>query len=227
MFDDGKSISQKAALHAFVLDSAFPCVGARSAAAKDQIEVMEAGSIACPRHDKAIVQALQRFAAQTPRDKMFVSFAIIFDDLSTPDEVWFEEKLWQRLQAFHDLDAVEHDWDSSVSSDPEDAAFSLSLGGKAFYVVGLHPAASRPGRRFSRPALVFNLHNQFENLRASGTYEKFRQTILARDLRSNGSVNPMLTQHGESSEAIQYSGRQVSGEWKCPFHTQHASKGSI
>ena len=32
-----------------------------------------------------------------------------------------------------------------------------------------------------------------------------------------GSLNPMLAQHGEASEARQYSGRQVDDGWKCPF----------
>lgn len=55
--------------------------------------------------------------------------------------------------------------DRRVSSDPDDPHFSLSFGGEAFFVVGLHPNASRPARRFSRPAMIFNLHDQFEELR--------------------------------------------------------------
>ena len=59
-------------------------------------------------------------------------------------------------------------------------------------MVGLHPGASRPARRFDRPALVFNLHDQFEQLRANGMYDKMRSTILARDVKLAGDVNPML-----------------------------------
>ena len=32
-----------------------------------------------------------------------------------------------------------------------------------------------------------------------------------------GSINPMLARHGDASEARQYSGRAVGGDWVCPF----------
>ena len=69
-------------------------------------------------------------------------------------------------------------------------------------------------------ALVFNLHSQFETLREDGRYEKLRAAITERDIAFSGSRNPMLKQHGESSEARQYSGREVGAEWRCPFSAQ-------
>jgi uncharacterized protein len=81
----------------------------------------------------------------------------------------------------------------------------------------LHPNASRPARRFSRPALVFNLHDQFERLREEGRYDRMRERIVERDLALAGSINPMLARHGEVSEARQYSGRKVEAGWRCPF----------
>ncbi|HEX8417054.1 MAG TPA: YqcI/YcgG family protein, partial [Methylobacterium sp.] len=75
----------------------------------------------------------------------------------------------------------------------------------------------RPARRFSSPALVFNLHAQFEQLREAGRYEKLRASILQRDEALAGSHNPMLARHGEVSEARQYSGRVVDPTWRCPF----------
>ena len=77
--------------------------------------------------------------------------------------------------------------------------------------------ASRPARRAPYPTLVFNLHDQFEQLRAAGRYERMREAILARDEKLAGSINPMLARHGEASEARQYSGRAVGEEWRCPF----------
>jgi FPC/CPF motif-containing protein YcgG len=88
---------------------------------------------------------------------------------------------------------------------------------EGFFVVGLHPRASRLARRFETPAMVFNLHGQFETLRADGRYERLRDAILERDLAASGSINPMLAQHGTSSSARQYSGRVVGGDWRCPF----------
>lgn len=91
---------------------------------------------------------------------------VLFEDDPSFSETGFEACLWERLQSLSDKD----DWlgqqlDPRVSADPENPHFSLSFGGQAFFVVGLHPAASRPARRFERPALVFNLHDQFEQLR--------------------------------------------------------------
>jgi FPC/CPF motif-containing protein YcgG len=108
--------------------------------------------------------------------------------------------------------------DPRVSSDPGDPHFSLSFGGEGFFVVGLHPNASRPARAFERPALVFNLHDQFEQLREQGRYEKLRTSIIDRDLHLAGDENPMLARYGSDSEARQYSGREVGADWACPFH---------
>ena len=65
--------------------------------------------------------------------------------------------------------------------------------------------------------MVFNLHDQFERLRAAGRYDKLRGAILSRDVALAGSVNPMLASHGTMSAARQYSGRAVEDGWRCPF----------
>ena len=65
--------------------------------------------------------------------------------------------------------------------------------------------------------MIFNLHDQFEQLRAAGTYEGMREKIMLRDETVAGSRNPMLARHGEASEARQYSGRVVGSDWTCPF----------
>ncbi|HSN10910.1 MAG TPA: guanitoxin biosynthesis heme-dependent pre-guanitoxin N-hydroxylase GntA, partial [Propionibacteriaceae bacterium] len=88
--------------------------------------------------------------------------------------------------------------------------------GVAFFVVGMHPRASRIARRTPWPVLVFNLHRQFEALRASERYERMRDTIRRRDVRLQGSVNPMVADHGSVSEARQYSGRAVRTGWEPP-----------
>ena len=71
-------------------------------------------------------------------------------------------------------------------------------------VLRRRPAPRRPAVRrgaSQRPALVFNLHDQFEQLRAQGRYERMREAILERDVALAGSLNPMLARHGEASEA--------------------------
>jgi FPC/CPF motif-containing protein YcgG len=195
----------------------FPCVGAKSAAAQEGIEFFEAGDLREDCNDPVLLARLQVFAAAAPRDALFVSFVAIYPDTPKLAEAEFEATLWRRLQSLHELDAHAFAWDPSVSADPASPDFSMSLGGRAFYVIGLHPGASRRARRFPFAAMVFNLHSQFETLRGDGRYEKMRAAIIERDVAYGGSRNPMLKVHGEASEARQYSGRVVGAEWRCPF----------
>ncbi|MEO5559138.1 MAG: guanitoxin biosynthesis heme-dependent pre-guanitoxin N-hydroxylase GntA [Dokdonella sp.] len=204
-------------------ESSFPCVGAKSAAAHDALQFIVAADLRSAADDSRIVRQLQDFAAQTARDAMFVSMAVLFEKTPRLDEKQFENKLWERLAAFHAIDMRHHEWDRAVSSDPNSADFSMSIGGRAFYVVGLHPGASRRARRFGCAALVFNLHSQFEALREDGRYEKLREAIGLRDVAYSGSRNPMLAAHGVTSEARQYSGRTVDAGWQCPFSLQRGA----
>lgn len=204
---------------AFVRDPEFPCVGAKSALGRDQMRFVIGRDIRSAWDDLRILPSLHALAASYRADPvLFQSLIVLFEEEVELDELGFETNLWARLQSLTDKD----DWlgqqpDPRVSHSPDDPHFSLSFGGEAFFVVGLHPGASRPARRFERPALVFNLHDQFERLRAEGTYEKLRGTIIERDVALAGQANPMLARHGSSSEARQYSGRLVDDEWVCPF----------
>ena len=126
--------------------------------------------------------------------------------------------MWDRIQSLSDKDDwLQQPYDDAVSANTDDPHFGLSFGGQAYFVVGMHPNASRPARRFERPVMVFNLHDQFVQLRASQRYERMRKTILDRDKALAGNINPMLQRHGEASEAAQYSGRQVGNDWQCPL----------
>jgi FPC/CPF motif-containing protein YcgG len=148
---------------------------------------------------------------------VFHSLLIHFPGSPSMGEQQFEDSLFARLQGIHDVDCASFAWDPSVSSDPTSDNFSMSVGGQSFYVIGLHPGASRYARRLAHPAMVFNLHAQFEYLREQGRYDRLREAIIERDVAMNGSPNPMLAVHGQSSEALQYSGREIDGPWECPF----------
>lgn len=216
----------QAMLFAHVDDRAFPCVGAKSAMAKGTLDVLACSRIDSAWDDVRIHDALMRLAESYRRDRtMYRSFAVIFDGPGDLSEAEFEQALWKRVQSLSDKDVWRgQDYDTRVSADPDNPHFSLSFGGEAFFIVGLHPRASRPARRFDRPTLVFNLHDQFERLRAEGKYETMREKILVRDEALAGSRNPMLAQHGTASEARQYSGRQVDDRWACPFHYSGEAK---
>jgi FPC/CPF motif-containing protein YcgG len=51
---------------------------------------------------------------------------------------------------------------------------------------------------------AFNFHNQFEQLRASGKYDRMQRVIRRRDVALQGDANPVLSRFGEASEARQY-----------------------
>lgn len=169
---------------------------------------------------KAIFNDLENYLAEYDfSSNDFKTFIAVFPDSPEYTEIDFERKLWQQLQYLHHVD--NRDWDPEVSQDPENQNFSFSIAGKAFYVVGLHPNASRTARKSPYPALTFNLHWQFEKLRKMGNYENVRDRIRDRDRNLQGDINPMLEDFGENSEARQYSGRKVREDWKCPFHRKN------
>jgi uncharacterized protein len=202
-----------------ILNAKFPCLGAKSALTRKRMQITIARDITSSWNDLTIFPKLIQFAKRYKHDpKPFQSFVVIFEGPRALSEVAFERALWARIQSLTDKDAWAGNCrDPRVSSDPKDAQFSLSFGGEAFFAVGLHPRSSRPARRFVTPAIVFNLHAQFEQLRELGQYEKLRAAILARDLLFSGSANPMLARHGQTSEARQYSGRRVTDDWLCPY----------
>jgi len=204
----------------------FPCVGAKSALARGSLKVLACHSLESSWDDLKIHQALLQWAEDYRRDPSGLrSLAVTFEGPLDLDEARFEALMWQRIQSFADKDSwLGQNYDERVSPDPQDSHFSLSFGEEAFFVVGLHPHASRPARRFPRPTLVFNLHDQFERLREEGRYDRMRSKILERDIALAGDVNPMLGKHGEVSAAAQYSGRVVDEDWRCPFRDQRADQ---
>lgn len=211
----------------FVADEAFPCVGAKAALNRDGMRFVVARDFRSAWDDLRILPALLDLAKSYRADpQLFQSLVVIFDQGAPANESEFEHQLWARLQSLTDKDQwLGQPADPRVAHDPDDPHFAMSFGGEAFFVVGLHPAASRPARRFGRPAMVFNLHDQFEQLRAQGRYDKLRSAIITRDIQLAGSENPMLASHGTISSARQYSGRAVDENWRCPFSGRTAPNG--
>lgn len=193
----------------------YPCVGARSVLRQQRAEVHGYPVLGTATSAQMLLTDLARFAAATDLSEGFASFIAVFMDDPGCDEAEFEELLWRQLQAIRDRDDAEPD--PAVSNDPTDPHFAFSIAGTAYFVVGLHPRSSRAARRSPLPLLAFNLHEQFDMLREDGRFGRMRDTIRKRDAAVNGSVNPMVADHGELSEAAQYSGRRVGADWVAPF----------
>jgi len=179
--------------------------------------------------DKASAQALcadlGAFSAkyETPGAEP-VTFIAMFEQ-PVVDEAAFTGALWRHLQAVHDIDALHHAWDPTVSSDPASASFSFSIAGRAFFVVGLSPQSSRWARRSPFPCVAFNFHDQFEALKATGKYTGLQTAIRTRDVALQGFVNKALTTFGDMSEARQYAGNATPADWVCPFQPEVQADG--
>lgn len=128
-----------------VADPAFPCVGAKAAAAHDTLAVLACNRIDSAWDDVRIHDRLLGWAQAYRRAPgLFRSFAVVFEQPRDLSEQAFEKALWDRVQSLSDKDVWRgQDYDPRVSADPGDPHFSLSFGGEAFFVVGLHPNASR------------------------------------------------------------------------------------
>jgi FPC/CPF motif-containing protein YcgG len=201
-----------------IRDLLFPCVAAKAAAANGGIRSYVARHMACPADDRGILDFLYAFVDELRQaTHSYMSAIVLFKAPEIQSEEMFDGLLWQRLQSIADLDAQQYSYDGRVDPDPSSSNFSFSIKSEAFYVIGLHPKSSRNARAFPYPGLVFNSHDRFVRLRTEGKFEAMRRTVRKRDARYSGSINPMLTDFGEASEATQYSGRQYDNTWKCPL----------
>ena len=220
---DTAASSRIACFRGHVEAADFPCVGAKSALARDALEVHAFGPLGSRSNDGPLLDRIVHFARRRdhddPDDSTVHSLAAVFDGPGDTDETRFEALLWSQLQRLHLLDVRRGArWAADVSRDPDDTKFSLSLGGHPFFVIGLHAGASRLARRLPFPALVFNSHRQFDRLRADGRYAKMQAATREREVALQGSTNPNLADFGTAPETRQYSGRAVEPGWRCPFH---------
>ncbi|XVX19985.1 guanitoxin biosynthesis heme-dependent pre-guanitoxin N-hydroxylase GntA [Actinomycetota bacterium] len=202
-------------LERMVLADDYPCLGAKSVFRRGRAVVREFGAMDDPATGPALASALTEFGEEFAQQEEFASFVATFSDEDVDSEIDYERTVWAMLQQIHEADC--EPWDPAVSNDPLNPHFGFSVGGHAFFVVGMHPRASRVARRTPVPVAVFNLHAQFTRLRESGRFERMRDTIRRRDAELQGGTNPNLADHGSVTEARQYSGRAVEPGWIPPF----------
>lgn len=213
-----------AEFESYITDKRYPCVAARAAMSRGNVPCFVAADMGSDEDDARIIQFIYDFILHFQNTNGSLhSVAVIFREPQNITEDVYETFFWQRLQALSNLDAEKFPYDPHVSADPTDPNFSFSLGEEAFFIIGLHPESARSSRRFKYPAMVFNPHVQFDRLREAGQYEKMKSIVRARDTHYSGSINPMLRDFGEASEAMQYTGRQYDKQWTCPLHIRHGN----
>ena len=217
-----KLIRNEDVLHSFedfILEKNHPCVMAQTVFKQDDFEIHEYDNFSSLETAEKIFSDIQKYLNEYDfKSNNFRTFIAVFPSEKILTEEEFEDKLWNQLSNINKID--KYDWDPSVSNDPADSNFSFSIAGKAFYIVGMHPKSSRMARQAPFPAMVFNLHAQFEKLRDMNVYKRVRNRIRDRDIKLQGNINPVLEDFGVESEAKQYSGRYVGKEWKCPYLNQ-------
>lgn len=199
-----------------ILAPGFSCVAAKAAFNTDNYAFANYGELGSPEATAALARDLARFCHDQDRmDSDFTTMIAVFRGPRVMDEPAFEERLWEQLRALHRADASPYS--PEVSADPRDPTFGFSFAGRAFFIIGGHPGSSRIARAFPFPTLVFNAHRQFQALKSDGRWPRFQETIRGREMKLQGSLNPNLADHGQASEARQYSGRAVETDWHAPF----------
>lgn len=215
---DARSVEYYEALLARFDAPGFPCIGARAAVKRSSICMGRFDTLGNPDTAAALCADLGLFSQDLMACRhVFMSYVAVFDGPQIVDERDFETLLWAQLQALHDVDVQNFSWDPDVDSDPSSAKFAFSIAGKAWFVVGLHPASERKSRYLPFPALVFNATSQFNQLRHDGRYQPMQRAIRDLDMRFSGSVNHNLLVADGKSDARQYAGRIVEDDWLCPL----------
>lgn len=202
----------------FILQEGYPCIAARTSINSKAFAFGIFDKMDCWRTDGELAHGLTRYLHEmATKPSNYLTYIAIFEFDGFQDEKQYETAMWSLLNRLALLSDKHFPWPEKVSDDPADTQFAYSFGGRAFYLVGMHPKSSRKARRFPYTAIAFNLHSQFEALRKKHRYGRIKQVIRKNDLRFSGSINPMLSDFGKGLEAPQYSGRAVSPQWECPF----------
>lgn len=198
--------AMKELLLRFIMNKGFPCVMAKSVAAKGMLVTQEVADLESENEFKLIVERFHGFIDEYRKNPGRLSSFIVLVNSSLSFEN-FEAKFWRFLKRLHTEDKLAYRHDPRVSSVVAADDFSFSIKEEAFFILALHPESPRFARRFSSPAIVFNPHQQFENLRKAGIFERIKNLIRKRDINLQGSINPMLSDFGARSEIYQYMGR--------------------
>lgn len=207
-------------LRAFILGEYYPCIGARAAFTEGTYRLGFYKHLAHLSSVAAMGRDLKRFVGEYQKIGRYNTFVAVFKYPQITTEDQFETLLWKHLQLLHNHD-IDH-WDPHYSPNPEDPNFAFSFDGEAFFVVGMHPGASRFARRFGYTVLVFNPESQIRNLKENNKLARFSEVVRTRDTLFQGTLNPSLPLDGSTTggEAQVYSGKPhpAGSKYQCPFH---------
>jgi len=205
-----------------ILSDKHSCIGAKAAFRRGSYRLGVYGAIAQREVTEGLCYDLDEYFRFRDSERarfrdQYVTFAAIFTHDTSSSERECHDSLWRQLQLIHHADRRHYGWDPRVESDVKSQEFSYSLGGCAFFIVGMNRYSSRISRRFDESALVFNPGPQFELLRTLGKHDSVKAAIRRNEFRLQGSINPTLADFGEGNVALTYSGLNVRDISACPF----------
>lgn len=193
-----------------------PCIGARSVLVNGGFYFSVIENMRDLHSAIDVVLTLEEYLLVSDNNSDPVKTCALFFVDNFSSQLEFAQSYWSFMQLVHDFDSLRSNWDETVSSDPQDPSFELSIAGRAFFTTTLNPMHTRPARRFQYPVWVCNQTAQFNLLRQQGQFEFWQKSIrrLDADLDPSGQHNPILTDHGYASAAQQLAGSIVD---PCPL----------
>lgn len=211
-------------LRCLVLESPFPCLGARAAFRNQSYLFNVHADMAEAQTLHLVLADLRHFAkVRLEMDDLYTYMVSFLEPRIITDEAAWDRFVWQFLQGLHDLDDAP--WDRRYSINPADAGFALSLAGLGQLVVTLYPGASRYARRFAWPTLIFNPPEQDRaNFPTDEEFLRFQNRIRDRDARLQGTVNPSLPPTLDDPQATGFSGAPIDASWTCPLRVKPAGE---
>jgi FPC/CPF motif-containing protein YcgG len=210
----------------YIMSKNFPCLSAKIAFRRNTFCFGFYDILASKHTTKLLwhhlIDFINRQSFFWANNDIFTTYVACFRTPKDVNEVVFETLLWKQLQLIHAED-VENGmkWAENYSDNPTDPNFGFSVGGRAFFIVGLHPNSSRKARQFSTPVITFNSLDQFTNLRQLKMFTNIQQVVRNADLRQNKSINPNLILNDNNSDAFEYSGKLIQSGWTPDFKSLH------
>jgi FPC/CPF motif-containing protein YcgG len=120
------------AFREFVLNPQFVCLGAKAAVNHETYRLGIYDRLASPEATAGLSHDRYEFLRGVgAANNEFTTFVATFREPTDLDEVGLEKLPWAQLQMLHDQDALLHDRDPAVSSNPDDPHFSFSFAGHA------------------------------------------------------------------------------------------------
>ena len=211
----------KSELIKFINQKNFPCIMAKTVSRIGYLETFTVQDIERTTNIIQFLKNIYQFIDHYHSSSNTLhSFVLIIESNEYRSFDFFEKQFWQFLLSVNYFDKILYAHDDRVHADPQSDHFSFSIMEEAFFILALHPQSPRWSRRFSKAAIVFNPHQQFENLRTNGLFNKVRNIIRQKDKLLQGFANPMLSDFGDRSEVYQYMGRSHTFAEELPIFSQ-------